>query len=80
MSAPPEVGTAKRLGLFLWRHRTVVAGLAALWNLANFFLQPLLAPPPLPQWLPHVVPLVGACVFAILCLVSFIYDRRSRRN
>lgn len=80
MSALPGVGTAKRLGLFLWRHRTVVAGFAALWNLANFFLEPLLQPPGLPEWPPRAVPLVATCVFAILCIVSFIYDRRSRVN
>ncbi len=82
MSADPDVQLVRRFGRFLWAHRTIVAGVVALWNVAGIFIEPLLAPPPLPQWPGRVVPVVAAGVFAILCIASFIYDRRAamRRN
>ena len=79
MSADSDAQLVKRFGKFPWAHRTIVAGGLALYNLAQIFIQPLIAPPPLPQW-GQAVALIAACVFAILCVVSFIHDRRSRRG
>ncbi|MFC5502103.1 hypothetical protein ACFPJ4_07620 [Lysinimonas soli] len=70
--APVEVRAAR----FLWRHRTVVAGLAALWNVAFIWVGPLTIPDAFSPVFPRVVAIVGALIFATLCVISFVYDRR----
>jgi hypothetical protein len=66
--------------LFLWRHRTVVAGFGALWNFAFIWLGPLQLPPRSPVSPDFVrgLAIVDTVIFAVLCAVSLIYDRRKK--
>jgi membrane protein DedA with SNARE-associated domain len=69
-----------RVARFIWAHRTVAAGLAAIWNTAFIFLGPLITPPQSGVFLRSGIALIAAVVFATLFVVSLIHDRRRRKR
>jgi membrane protein DedA with SNARE-associated domain len=69
-----------KIARFIWAHRTVAAGLAAIWNAAFIFVGPVITPPQFGLFLRSGVALIAAIVFAILFVVSLVHDRRKRRR
>lgn len=69
-----------RAARFIWAHRTVAAGLAAIWNTAFIFIGTLITPPQFGPFLRSGIALIAAVVFAILFVASLIYDRRRRKS
>lgn len=69
-----------KIARFIWAHRTVAAGLAAMWNAAFIFVGPVITPPQFGLFLRSGVALIAAIVFAILFIVSIVHDRRTRRR
>jgi hypothetical protein len=69
-----------RVARFVWAHRTVAAGLAALWNAASIPINQVIAPFEVARRVSVVAGLVGAALFAVLFVISFVHDRRKAKR
>lgn len=65
-----------KVARFIWAHRTIAAGLAALWNAVFVFIGPEITSPKFGWFLRSGVALIAAILFAILFVVFLVRDRR----
>jgi len=69
-----------RIARFIWAHRTIAAGFAALWNAAFVFIGPVITSPKFGFFLRSGVAMIAAVIFVILFAISLIHDRRKAKR
>ena len=69
-----------RVASFIWAHRTIAAGLAAIWNGAFIFIGPEITSPKFGWFARSGVALIAAVIFASLFVISLVNDRRRAKR